>query len=131
MPEEQLCYLRYRGSGEKVCPHPNSCDWLPRHSQLSEMLAGAFSAKAIRRKLGESGRVTVNASALKRLTRKQSGRVRCTLELHEEVFMDKPSHPKVIRPWKTGPAKKDMQRVPPTTEPRRERSKEVPSFKRR
>lgn len=54
-----------------------------------------------------------------------------TLELHEEVFMDKPRHPQVIRPWKTGPVKKDMQRVPPTTEPRRERSKEVPSFKRR
>ena len=54
-----------------------------------------------------------------------------TLELHEEVFMDKPRHPQVTRPWKTGPAKKDMQRVPPTTEPRRERSKGVPSFKRR
>ena len=44
--------------------------------------------------------------------------------------MDTPRHPQVIRPWKTGPAEKDMQRVPPTTEPRRERSKEVPSFKR-
>lgn len=56
---------------------------------------------------------------------------RRTLELHEEVFMDKLRHPQVIRPWKTGPVKKDMQRVPPPTEQRRERSKEVPSFKRR
>jgi hypothetical protein len=45
--------------------------------------------------------------------------------------MDKPRHPQVIRPWKTRQIKKDKWNALQSTEPRRERSKKLPSFKRR
>jgi len=44
--------------------------------------------------------------------------------------MDKPRHPKVIRPWKTEQTQKNKWSPLPTTEPRRERTRKLLSPKR-
>jgi hypothetical protein len=44
-------------------------------------------------------------------------------ETLQEVAMDKPRHPQVIRPWKTQRTHKNKWSPPPTREPQRERGK--------
>lgn len=51
-------------------------------------------------------------------------------EALQEVAMDKPRHPQVIRPWKTCQTQKSRWSAPPTTEPRRERGKKFRTPKR-
>jgi len=41
----------------------------------------------------------------------------------EEVEMDKPRHPQVIRPWKAGETKKKKWSAPPAMGSKRERGK--------
>lgn len=48
-------------------------------------------------------------------------------ETLQEVAMDKPRHPQVIRPWKTQQTQKNKWNSPPTREPRRERGKKLHS----